>query len=60
MFDDFKILVEIQIAYRKAYQTSDHLFTLLSIIQKVCNQNNSGLLCFFDFKQAFDSVVYTP
>ena len=57
MLDNLKILVENQIAYRKGYQTSDHLFTLLSIIQKVCNQDSDSLfVCFVDFKKAFDSV----
>ena len=57
VLDNLKILVENQVAYRKGYQTSDHLFALLSIIQKVCNQDSSSLfVCFVDFKKAFDSV----
>ena len=57
MLDNLKILVENQITYRKGYQTSDHLFTLLSIIQKVCHQDSDSLfVCFVDFKKAFDSV----
>ena len=38
VLDNLKILEENQIAYRKGYQTSDHLFTFLSIIQNAFNQ----------------------
>ena len=60
VLDNFKILENNQIAYRKGYQTSDHLLTFTSIIQNALNQNNSNLyVCFVDFKKAFDSVDHS-
>ena len=60
MLNNFKILEDNQIAYRKGYQTSDHLFTFISIIQNAFNQNNSNLyFCFVDFKKAFHSVDHS-
>ena len=60
VLDNFKILEDNQIAYRKGYQTSDHPFTFLSIIQNAFNQNNSGIcVCFVDFKKAFYSVDHS-
>ena len=53
----FQILNENQIAYRKGYQTSDHIFTLRAIIEHYFEVKKSPLyLCFVDFSKAFDSV----
>ena len=53
----FQILSENQIAYRKGYQTSDHIFTLRAIIENTFQRKKGALyLCFVDFRKAFDSV----
>ena len=45
----FKILSENQIAYRKNYQTSDHIFTLRAIIEHTFKVKKKPLyLCFVD------------
>ena len=60
MLDNFKILEDNQIAYRKGYQASDHLFAFISIIQNGFNNKNSILcVCFIDFKKSFDSVDHS-
>ena len=59
VLDNFKILEENQIAYRKGYQTSDHLLTFISIIQNAFKNNSSLYVCFVDFKKAFDSVDHS-
>ena len=54
---NFQILHENQIAYRKGYQTSDHIFTLRAIIEHTFQVKKNPLyLCFVDFSKAFDSI----
>ena len=54
---DYEILCENQLAYRKGYQTSDHIFTLRAVIENTFQNKKGALyLCFVDFKKAFDSV----
>ena len=54
---EYHILCENQLAYRKGYQTSDHIFTLRAIIENTFQNKKGALyLCFVDFKKAFDSV----
>ena len=53
---DYEILGENQIAYRKGYQTSDHIFTLRAIIENSFGNKGTLYLCFVDFKNAFDSI----
>jgi ribosomal protein L22 len=46
-----------QAAFRKNFRTTDHIFTLQSIVNKYCIKQKSKLYaCFVDFKKAFDSV----
>ena len=53
----YEILRENQIAYRKGYQTSDHIFTLRAIIEHTFEVKKGPLyLCFIDFSKAFDSI----
>ena len=56
--EEFKILKENQIAYRKSYRTSDHIFTLHTVIENTFASKKTLYLCFVDFKKAFDSVDY--
>ncbi len=50
-------LSDNQAAYRKGYSTTDHIFSLKSIINKYVRMNKARLYCcFVDFQKAFDSV----
>ncbi len=50
-------LSDNQAAYRKGYSTTDHIFSLKSIINKYVTMNKARLYCcFVDFQKAFDSV----
>ena len=52
-----KIIDASQIGFKKGCRTSDHIFTLKSIINKQVYDNKKKLYaCFIDFKKAFDSV----
>ena len=53
---DYEIIGQNQIAYRKGYQTSDHIFTLRAIIENTFANKGTLYLCFVDFKKAFDSI----
>ena len=54
----FEILTESQAGFRKGYyRTTDHLFTLTTLIDHYTTKNKKSLfLCFIDFKKAFDKV----
>ena len=54
----FEILTESQTGFRKGYyRTTDHLFTLTTLIDHYTTKNKKSLfLCFIDFKKAFDKV----
>ena len=54
------ILLENQCGYRKGYQTTNHIFTLLTLIDHYVNKKNDKLfLCFVDFRKAFDKVDHS-
>ena len=55
---DQDILHEAQIGFLPNHRTTDHIFTLRTLIDKYVNQTTKGKLytCFIDFKKAFDSV----
>ena len=56
IISQYEILEQNQIGFRKGYQTSDHIFTLRSIIENYFRNNKGPLyVCFVDFKKAFDS-----
>ena len=51
------LMPETQAAFRKNTRTTDHIYTLQSIINKYCFSKKDKLFCcFVDFKKAFDSV----
>jgi hypothetical protein len=51
------LITDHQAAFKKKSRTSDHIFTLKSIINKQCIKNKGKLYtCFVDFRKAFDSV----
>ena len=53
----FEFLKENQAGFRKGCRTTDHLFTLTTIINHYVVKNKKPLfICFVDFKKAFDTV----
>ena len=53
----FEILTESQAGFRQGYRTTDHLFTLTTLIDHYTTKNKMPLfLCFIDFRKAFDKV----
>ena len=52
-----EIIHKDQIGFKKGHRTSDHLFTLKTIVKKyVTIGKNKIFACFIDLKKAFDSV----
>jgi hypothetical protein len=52
-----KLISDHQAAFKKKSRTSDHIFTLKSMINNYCVKNKGKLYaCFVDFRKAFDSV----
>ena len=47
-----------QIGFRPGYRTSDHIFTLRTLVDKYAHDLPRGKIyaCFVDFKKAFDSI----
>ena len=55
--DRFDILQENQAGFRHGYRTTDHIFTLTTVINHYAVKNKKPLfLCFVDFGKAFDKV----
>ena len=51
------VLSKSQIGFLPNYRTTDHIFTLNTLIDNQININKSKLFsCFVDFKKAFDSI----
>ena len=50
------IICPEQKGFRKGMRTSDHIFTLQTIIDKYFKNNNYSFACFIDLKKAFDTV----
>ena len=42
--------------FKKNYSTTDHMFTLLALVQKQVSLNHKLYVAFIDFEKAFDSV----
>ena len=51
-----EILKEKQAGFRQNYSTTDHIFTLTSIIEILKHQKKKLFCCYIDFTKAFDSV----
>lgn len=57
--DKNNIISKEQIGFMKGCRTTDHMFTLQTLIQKYIKINSKPLYaCFVDFKRAFDSVLH--
>ena len=51
------VLSKSQIGFLPNYRTTDHIFTLNTLIDNQINKNKSKIFsCFVDFKKAFDSI----
>jgi hypothetical protein len=53
---DNNLLNENQAGFRSGYSTSDHIFTLHFLIEKLRSEKKKLLCSFIDFSAAFDSV----
>ena len=55
--NDHNILKKSQIGFLQNHRTTDHIYTLHTLIEKHVNQNRSKIYsCFIDFEKAFDSI----
>lgn len=50
------IICPEQIGFRKGARTSDHIFSLKTVIDKYFRKNKYVFVCFVDLKKAFDTV----
>ena len=57
--DDNEIIGEEQAGFREDRSTSDHIFTLLALIQKQLLRHRKLYVAFIDFLKAFDTVYRT-
>ena len=56
-FCDSKGLIKYnQIGFRKGFRTSDHVFTLKTLVDQAFSTNKKLHVCFVDFNKAYDSV----
>ena len=54
--DTYEILHENQAGFRKAYSTTEHIFTLNSLLELLRAHKKKLYCAFIDFSQAFDSI----
>jgi hypothetical protein len=45
-----------QIGFRKGFRTSDHVFTLKTLVDQAFAEKKKLYACFVDFKKAYDTV----
>ena len=50
------ITSEHQAGFKKGYSTTDHMFTLLALVQKQFSYKRKLYVAFIDFEKAFDSI----
>ena len=53
---NLKIIPEEQAAFRKNYSTTDHIFTLYTLICKQFSQNRKLYVAFIDYRRCFDNI----
>ena len=54
--EDNNLLNENQAGFRKHHSTTDHIFTLYSLIELLKHGKKKLFCCFVDFSKAFDSI----
>ena len=50
------VISPAQAGFRKDYRTSDHIFSLFSLINKYIKKGKYLYTCFVDFQKAYDSI----
>ena len=53
--NDNQILKYNQIGFQKGFGTSEHVFTIKTVINKYLKENKKLYICFVDFRKAYDS-----
>ena len=57
--EENSVIDESQAGFRRSYSTIDHIFTLVSVVQKYLSKTRGRLYCvFIDFSKALDSVQH--
>ena len=56
--EDYDVLGEIQAGFCKDHSTTDHIFTLFSMIQRHLLRNKKLYVAFIDFRKAFDFISH--
>ena len=54
--DSNNITGEFQAGFKRNHSTIDHMFTLMTFVQKQFSQNRKLYVAFIDFEKAFDSI----
>ena len=54
--NDNQILKYNQVGFQKGFRTSDHVFTMKTVINKYLQENKKLYLCLGDFRKAYDSI----
>ena len=54
--EEHRLINEAQTGFRQNYNTMDHIFTLLALVQKQLLSHGKLYVAFIDFKEAFDLV----
>jgi hypothetical protein len=52
------LTIKEQIAYEKGKRTTDHLFTLQTLLEKYNFNKKNMYACFIDMRKAFDTVIH--
>ena len=56
--EDYDVLGEIQAGFRKDHSTTDHIFTLFSMIQRHLLRNKKLYVAFIDIRKTFDFISH--
>jgi hypothetical protein len=54
--DSMGLISDNQIGFRKGFRTSDHVFTLKTLVDQAFSENKKLYTCFVDFRKAYDTV----
>ena len=56
MCDSKELIKYNQVGFRRGLRTSDHIFTLKTLIDQSFNKKEKLYACFVDFRKAYDTV----
>ena len=54
--NDNQMLKYNQVGFQKGFRTSDHVFTMKTVINKYLQENKKLYLCLVDFRKAYNSI----